>query len=36
MCDTLGLDLEEVAGANIEKLRGRRDRGTLHGSGDDR
>jgi NTP pyrophosphatase (non-canonical NTP hydrolase) len=36
MCDTLGLKMEDVASGNIEKLQGRRDRGTLHGSGDDR
>lgn len=36
MCDSLGLKLEDVASANIEKLQGRRDRGTLHGSGDNR
>lgn len=31
-----GLTLEEVALTNIDKLLGRRERGTLHGSGDDR
>lgn len=36
MCDTLGLKMEDVASGNIEKLQGRRDRGTLHGSGDNR
>jgi len=36
MCDTLGLKMEDVAATNIEKLQGRRDRGTLHGNGDDR
>ena len=36
MCDNLGLKMEDVATFNIEKLKGRRDRGTLHGSGDDR
>jgi NTP pyrophosphatase (non-canonical NTP hydrolase) len=30
------LDLEEIAGANLEKLRSRRLRGVLSGSGDDR
>jgi NTP pyrophosphatase (non-canonical NTP hydrolase) len=30
------LKLDDVAQANVEKLFGRRDRGTLHGSGDDR
>ncbi len=32
----LGFTLEEVAQANKEKLFGRRERGTLQGSGDDR
>ncbi len=36
MCDTLGLRMEDVATGNIEKLQDRRDRGTLHGSGDNR
>lgn len=36
MCDNLEISLEDVATGNIEKLRGRRDRGTLHGSGDNR
>ena len=36
MCDNLGLKMEDVATYNIEKLKGRRDRGTLHGSGDNR
>lgn len=31
-----GLTLNEVASENIEKLMGRRERGTLSGSGDDR
>lgn len=31
-----GSSLKEVAKLNIEKLEGRRERGTLHGSGDDR
>ena len=31
-----GLDLEEVAAANLDKLRSRRLRGVLAGSGDDR
>lgn len=30
------LDLDEVAEANIKKLYSRKERGTLHGSGDDR
>jgi NTP pyrophosphatase (non-canonical NTP hydrolase) len=32
----LGFDPEEVATANVEKLRGRRERGTIHGAGDER
>ncbi len=32
----LGLDLEDVAAANLDKLRSRQQRGTLSGSGDDR
>jgi NTP pyrophosphatase (non-canonical NTP hydrolase) len=36
MCDNLEISLEDVATGNIEKLKGRRDRGTLHGSGDNR
>lgn len=32
----LGLSLDEIAQANIEKLRSRMDRGVLHGSGDNR
>jgi NTP pyrophosphatase (non-canonical NTP hydrolase) len=36
MCDNLGIQMEDVATYNIEKLRGRRDRGTLHGNGDNR
>jgi len=36
MCDNLGIKMEDVAQGNIEKLQGRRDRGTLHGSGDNR
>jgi NTP pyrophosphatase (non-canonical NTP hydrolase) len=32
----LGTDLEDVARASLEKVNGRHDRGTLHGSGDDR
>lgn len=32
----LGMTLEDVARFNVEKLVGRQDRGTLHGSGDDR
>jgi NTP pyrophosphatase (non-canonical NTP hydrolase) len=36
ICDTLGLKMEDVATYNIEKLKSRRDRGVLHGSGDNR
>jgi NTP pyrophosphatase (non-canonical NTP hydrolase) len=36
MCDSLGINMEDVASANIEKLKSRRDRNTLHGSGDNR
>lgn len=36
MCDSLGIKMEDVATGNIEKLQSRRDRGTLHGSGDNR
>lgn len=36
MCDNLKLKMEDIATGNIEKLQGRRDRGTLHGSGDNR
>lgn len=36
ICDTLGIKMEDVATYNIEKLKSRRDRGTLHGSGDNR
>lgn len=32
----LGMSLDEVAQLNIEKLRSRRDRDVLHGSGDNR
>ncbi len=36
MCQTLGISLEEVASYNIEKLKSRHARGTVHGSGDNR
>jgi NTP pyrophosphatase (non-canonical NTP hydrolase) len=36
LCDNLGIELEDVATSNIEKLKSRRDRNTLHGSGDNR
>ncbi len=32
----LGLDLEKVAKENLKKLKGRKERGTLHGEGDER
>lgn len=32
----LGVDLDAVAAANLAKLRSRQQRGTLHGSGDNR
>ena len=35
-CSELGFSLEEVAKENIKKMFGRRERGTLHGSGDNR
>lgn len=36
LASVFGFTLEEVAKMNIEKLRSRRERGTLGGSGDDR
>jgi NTP pyrophosphatase (non-canonical NTP hydrolase) len=36
MCHELGFTLDDVAQANIEKLRSRLERGMLHGSGDNR
>ena len=32
----LGIELDDIATINLEKLRGRKERGTLSGSGDDR
>jgi NTP pyrophosphatase (non-canonical NTP hydrolase) len=36
LCLNLGFTPEEVATANVEKLKGRRERGTIHGQGDER
>ena len=36
VCRELGISLEHAAKVNLEKVDGRHDRGTLHGSGDDR
>ena len=36
LASELGLNLDEIAEKNIEKLYSRMDRGVLHGSGDDR
>lgn len=36
IADELGHTLSSVAAINLEKVHGRRTRGTLHGSGDDR
>lgn len=36
LCSELGLGMGEVAELNIEKLRDRKDRGRLHGDGDNR
>jgi len=36
LCTRLGISLEDVAAANLEKLRGRTERGTLAGDGDTR
>ena len=35
-CDELGLDLDEVAQLNIDKLASRKSRGVITGSGDER
>lgn len=36
LCDELGFDPAEVARKNIDKLKGRQERGTLNGEGDNR
>lgn len=36
ICTVLGIHLEDVMAENIQTLAGRMERGTLHGSGDDR
>ncbi len=36
LAETLGVPLEEVARENLEKLASRKERGVLHGEGDDR
>ncbi len=36
MCRELGVTMEEVATLNVLNLAGRKNRGTLHGNGDDR
>jgi len=36
LADTLGLKLESVAATNLEKLRSRQERGSIHGRGDNR
>jgi NTP pyrophosphatase (non-canonical NTP hydrolase) len=36
MADDFGFTLEEVVEANVEKLNSRKDRGKLHGDGDNR
>lgn len=36
VADELGIKLQDVLDANVEKLKGRIERGTLKGSGDDR
>lgn len=35
-CTELGVTMEEVAQGNLDKLAGRKERGTLNGSGEDR
>ena len=36
LCTELGLNMEEVAAANLAKLASRKDRGVIQGSGDNR
>ncbi len=36
LADTLGIELESVAALNLQKLRSRFERGTIHGQGDNR
>ena len=36
LCDELGLELADVAGENIDKLRDRQQRGVISGDGDER
>ncbi len=36
ICSYLGISLDDVASNNIEKLLSRKNRGTLHGNGDNR
>lgn len=36
LCTELGVDMSDVAQYNLDKLRSRQERGTLHGSGDKR
>lgn len=36
MCNDLGLDLDSIAIKNLEKLKSRKERGVLKGSGDNR
>jgi len=36
ICTELGVEFENVATANIEKLKSRKERGVVHGNGDNR
>ena len=36
LCTQLGIDLDDVASANLDKIRGRIERGTMAGDGDSR